>query len=110
MRALLIAMVWWWCCGMGVVVDGYVNLVLIGPVKDTYPLARHYSEFYNVPMLEKQIYFYPQRFVMISEENKQVEDTLTINVRDYPHHKQKKNPNYFISWVKQTTSSFSSSS
>lgn len=84
-------------------VEGYVNILLVGPVKDTYPLAKHYSEFYNVPIFERTVYFYPQRFIMISEEKKQVEDTLTIDVDDYPH--KQKNPNYFISWVKQTFSS-----
>lgn len=84
-------------------VSGYVNILLVGPVKETYPLAKHYSEFYNVPIFENTVYFYPQRFIMISEEKKHVKDTLTVHLEDYPH--QKKNPNYFISWVKQTFSS-----
>ncbi len=84
-------------------VGGYVNILLVGPLKETYPLAKHYSEFYNVPIFENNVYLYPQRFIMISEKKKHVQDTMTINVDDYPH--KQKNPNYFISWVKQTFSS-----
>jgi hypothetical protein len=98
MRALFLTMV---LCGAAALVRGYVNILLVGPLKETYPLAKHYSEFYNVPFFERTVYFYPQRFIMISEETEQVEDTMTIHVKDYPH-KQKNNLNYFISWVKQT--------
>jgi len=84
-------------------VSGYVNLLLVGPVKDTYPLAKHYSEFYNVPIFENTVHFYPQRFIMISEEKKQMEDVFTIHIQDYPH--KEKDKNYFISWVKQIFSS-----
>jgi hypothetical protein len=84
-------------------VSGYVNLLLVGPVKETYPLAKHYSEFYNVPIFEQSVYFYPRRFIMISEQQKQMEDVFTIDIKDYPH--KNKDKNYFISWVKQTFSS-----
>ena len=83
-------------------VGGYVNILLVGPLKETYPLAKHYSDFYNVPIFENTVFLYPQRFVMISEENKQVKNTMIVHLEDYPH--KQKNPNYFISWVKQTFS------
>lgn len=84
------------------VVFGYVNVLLVGPFKDTYPLAKHYSEFYNVPCLEKVSYFFPQHFVVVSEQKNDVDGTMTFDIKDYPH-KGKKNHNYFISWVKQNS-------
>jgi len=81
------------------VVYGYMNIVLVGPIKEIYPLARHYSNFYNIPFIENPIHMYPQHFIMISREMKTIENTHTIDIKDYPH--KQKNPNYFISWVKQ---------
>lgn len=86
------------------IVQGYMNFLLVGPLEQTYPLAQHYCRFYHVPFLQNTVSMYPQRFVMISEEKQHVhDDILTIDIRDYPH--KEKNPNYFISWVKQTFSS-----
>lgn len=81
---------------------GYVNILLVGPLKDIYPLAKHYSEFYNVPFFEKTSFLYPQNFVMISEEKRSIDGTMTLEIKDYPY-KEKKNMNYFISWVKQNS-------
>lgn len=82
-------------------VGGYQNILLIGPKQQTYLLAKHYSRFYNIPLIETG-YFYPKRYIMISEEYKNIthDDTLQIEFKDYPH--KDKNPNYFISWLKQS--------
>lgn len=85
------------------VAEGYMNIVLVGPRKETYPLAKHYAEFYNLPFLQEVVHLYPKRFIMISEETRQLESTLTIDIGDYPY--KQKNANYFISWVKQKFSS-----
>lgn len=82
------------------IVYGYMNILLIGPIKEIYPLARHYSNFYNIPFIEQSIHMYPQHFIMISEKKEKIENTYTIDINDYPH--KQKNPNYFISWVKQS--------
>lgn len=88
------------------VVHGYRNILLIGSRKDTYPLARHYSNFYNIPLLESG-FFYPNQFIMITEDEKQniypppSNNLILVEWKDYPQ-KKKENPNYFISWLKQT--------
>lgn len=83
------------------VVRGYINILLIGPTKDTHLIARHYSRFYNIPFYKKPSHIYPMRFIITSEEktNNSVQDAIVIDVNDYPH--KDKNPNYFISWIKQ---------
>lgn len=97
MRFLVIMMVSFVC--------GFENLLLIGPKKDTFPLANHYSRFYNIPLLDQPTYFYPSQYIMLKEEKRKEAtppNTRTINIHDYPH--VGRHPNYFISWLKQTSS------
>lgn len=84
--------------------NGFMNILLIGPHQDIYPFARHYSEFFNIHLLEQKSYLQPDRFIMISEDGPGdmtiADDFLILNFKDYPH-KDKPDPNYFISWIKQ---------
>lgn len=79
--------------------NGYMPVLLVGPYEKTFHLAKHYSDFYQIPLLEKKVYMFPSNFIMISEEKKQIENILMIDIDEYPH--IEKNPNYFISWIKQ---------
>lgn len=97
-------MKWWWLgFSLWHVVHSYhqfPNILLIGSKQETYPMAKHYSRFYNIPLIETG-YFYPKHFIMISEEFLSFEqETFSIQFKDYPH--KGKHPNYFISWLKQT--------
>lgn len=81
----------------------FLSILLVGERKDTYPVAMHYASFYNIPLLEKELYFYPKRYIMIRETaplvNDEQEQIFRVNIQDYPH--KGKHGNYFISWVKQ---------
>ena len=95
-------MKWWMGLFLLRLVSSYhhPNLLLIGSKQDTYPIAKHYSRFYKIPLIETG-YFYPKHYILISEEYQYTtQDTFTIHFKDYPH--KEKNPNYFISWLKQT--------
>lgn len=82
---------------------GFENLLLVGPRRITYPLAKHYSRFYHIPLLEQPTYFYPSRYIAVSEQDEeQSSSARTVRITDYPH--PDRNPNYFISWLKQTSS------
>lgn len=97
MRFLVMMMVSFVC--------GFENVLLIGPKKDTLPLAKHYAKFYNIPVLEQPTYIYPSHYIMLKEERTRetiLSNLRTINIDDYPH--VGRHPNYFISWLKQQTS------
>ena len=98
MRFLVLMMISFAC--------GFENLLLIGPKKITYPLAIHYARFYNIPLLDQPTYFYPSRYIAMTQEenntNTSLSSTRTINIKDYPY--PGRDPNYFISWLKQTSS------
>lgn len=78
------------------------NIILIGLRKDTFLLAKRFSEFYNVPLLEEPCFFFPKHFILIRDTiplSYNREETDLIRLQDYPH--TQKPPNYFISWWKQ---------
>lgn len=81
----------------------YKNIVLVGSRTNTFIFAKRFSEFYNVPLLEEPCFFFPKKFILLTEQVNLYDDlqhTDIINIQDFPHH-DNKDPNYFISWWKQ---------
>lgn len=90
-----------------VVINGYApRLVILDTTNSQRSLALHYSKFFRLPLLETHGTITPRKgFVVWANMAKDIgyyfdQDIELVDMFAYPH-KNKKNANYFISWVIQ---------